>query len=614
MEGVFPANFVTILSSSEVIDNAPSSDNGNHGNILPSCNTSGPSRNSYRDDNIPSNTILNSFNETRCLDHQQSNNFSPLDNSLSNNLAVDAKQNTRDFSTLSYNISSVDQSLTSGDKSEATLSKISNDWKKSTDDNNDEIFNDDYFKINMPAMYQDKNASLMAVSSNFTESYDNEYPTSESPLSFNSHPKPVQAPTRANTITREVDEHFDTRNPLRPSLSMNVKRGVVNTNRYDREVDQMLNIGYNEDNTGINPYGRAVYDFNAQYPNELSFRKDDIIHLVKHIDSHWTMGTIGDNRGIFPTSYIDIIVDCVDNTFESFLLRPLSTAEIPEDEGFGIVEYDFTSVEKGDVSVVAGEKIQISENIDDHWAIVITEKGVKGMCPRNHFTKIPSLEHYGDTIKKEIPSLEHYGDTIDVEELTLHAQKNEISSLLPETNTKRVYSKDDFGPIKKKEVDAELSKNLSNLNLSAVPSKPVIKKKPIVFEKPLINENKSFMQIPASELENKVDQHIFINQQEKLMEKENESESPESVPEKPSEQENKPKRPGGLMRQTALSDDSLLKDGKANEKEGKDKDGKTKEKTESRSSSFDKSFPADVSSSPLKRSKFLEKEFLQKFN
>ncbi|KAK4319618.1 hypothetical protein Pmani_009460 [Petrolisthes manimaculis] len=80
--------------------------------------------------------------------------------------------------------------------------------------------------------------------------------------------------------------------------------------------------GYNENNTGIEPYSRAIFSFRAQYPNELTFKKGDIIHLIRHIDSHWTLGKVGDNMGIFPTSYVDVIVDCLHDQEEVFLARP----------------------------------------------------------------------------------------------------------------------------------------------------------------------------------------------------------------------------------------------------------------------------------------------------
>ena len=148
----------------------------------------------------------------------------------------------------------------------------------------------------------------------------------------------------------------------------------------------MLQMGFTEDNTGINPYGRALYDFNAQYPNELSFCKDEIIYLVKHIDSHWTVGMIDGDRGLFPTSYVEIIVDCVNAPVESFLLRPLSAAEVHNFEGYAVVLHDYARLEYGDVTVSAMDSLKVMEPIDDNWALVeVLSTGEKGMCPTNHF-------------------------------------------------------------------------------------------------------------------------------------------------------------------------------------------------------------------------------------
>ncbi|KAA0202086.1 hypothetical protein HAZT_HAZT001811 [Hyalella azteca] len=261
----------------------------------------------------------------------------------------------------------------------------------------------------------------------------------------------------------------------------------------------MLQTGYTEDNTGINPYAKAVYDFSGQYPNELSFRRDEIIHLLKHVDSHWTLGMIGTERGIFPTSYVDIIVDCVDGPVESFLLRPSSATEVPIMEGWAVAEHSYVAQEKGDVSVVQGETLKVVEIIDENWAIVETQSLQSGMCPRNHFRmlsaeQICNIEEQRDNFNDKSDPLSLPGDTlsnsnlprsgdlevnsslnfddIGVGDMHLNFRKSETNGnnvnlvSIDALKAKRVYSKDDFGPIKSKALDDELNKNISSLDHS----------------------------------------------------------------------------------------------------------------------------------------------------
>ncbi len=52
---------------------------------------------------------------------------------------------------------------------------------------------------------------------------------------------------------------------------------------------------------------RAVYDFDAENPGELSFKEGDIINLKAKIDDNWYDGSLRGKSGYFPISYVDVI-------------------------------------------------------------------------------------------------------------------------------------------------------------------------------------------------------------------------------------------------------------------------------------------------------------------
>jgi len=52
---------------------------------------------------------------------------------------------------------------------------------------------------------------------------------------------------------------------------------------------------------------RALYDFDAENPAELSFKEGDVILLKTKIDENWYEGTINGQTGYFPVSYVTII-------------------------------------------------------------------------------------------------------------------------------------------------------------------------------------------------------------------------------------------------------------------------------------------------------------------
>ena len=54
---------------------------------------------------------------------------------------------------------------------------------------------------------------------------------------------------------------------------------------------------------------RALYDYEAQDPSALSFRRDDIIEVLTRQPSGWWDGLLGRERGWFPSNYVVVISD-----------------------------------------------------------------------------------------------------------------------------------------------------------------------------------------------------------------------------------------------------------------------------------------------------------------
>ena len=58
-----------------------------------------------------------------------------------------------------------------------------------------------------------------------------------------------------------------------------------------------------------NPHGIALFDFDGQNPNELTFTAGAAIDLIDRVDSEWLRGNVGSEEGIFPASFVEIIID-----------------------------------------------------------------------------------------------------------------------------------------------------------------------------------------------------------------------------------------------------------------------------------------------------------------
>lgn len=56
--------------------------------------------------------------------------------------------------------------------------------------------------------------------------------------------------------------------------------------------------------------GRVKFNFVAQTPVELSLVKGELVIITRQVDEHWLEGRIGQRKGIFPISYVEIIQPC----------------------------------------------------------------------------------------------------------------------------------------------------------------------------------------------------------------------------------------------------------------------------------------------------------------
>lgn len=66
-----------------------------------------------------------------------------------------------------------------------------------------------------------------------------------------------------------------------------------------------------DDQKNGRPYGIASYDFQGQQADELSLYAGQTVFLIRHVNAEWMEGETSDGRkGIFPTSFLEILIDC----------------------------------------------------------------------------------------------------------------------------------------------------------------------------------------------------------------------------------------------------------------------------------------------------------------
>ncbi|CAN8010132.1 unnamed protein product [Ixodes pacificus] len=167
--------------------------------------------------------------------------------------------------------------------------------------------------------------------------------------------------------------------PPKPQRSFEVDPSTEPTTQVaSSEPSELVAGGYHNLNSGLAPYGRTKFPFVAQYPNELSFGVGELVTLVRHVDDEWTEGELGGKAGLFPTEYVDVIVDCA---------SPDAPDASTEDGGthggacFGRALFDFAGDAEGDLPLSAGEVVVLLGKVNADWYRARSRDGRLGICP-----------------------------------------------------------------------------------------------------------------------------------------------------------------------------------------------------------------------------------------
>ncbi|XP_029165021.1 dynamin-binding protein-like [Nylanderia fulva] len=181
-------------------------------------------------------------------------------------------------------------------------------------------------------------------------------------------------------------------------------------------TDVQCNIHANS--IDVKPYAITLYPFNAQFPNELSFGVGEVVHLIRHIDSEWMEGMIDTTKGIFPSSYVNIIVDCAVTKQDQVQSEVPAKKDALEPNATVKVLFTFDAQMDGDLSVQEDEIVTVVEMANEDWVNVKNKNGLIGLCPREYLSSIS--EHSSDSLQES--NLEEFEDFV----LVRHKEANAV--------------------------------------------------------------------------------------------------------------------------------------------------------------------------------------------
>ncbi|VDL70794.1 unnamed protein product, partial [Nippostrongylus brasiliensis] len=118
-------------------------------------------------------------------------------------------------------------------------------------------------------------------------------------------------------------------------------------------------------NYHVLPYARALYPFTAEFANELSLNADDIVTLTRRVDKDWLEGSVNGKTGIFPQSFVQIVVDLPSDVQAETDNKRQSSSE--EGVGFAIVRHDFIARQNDELTVKMGDSVRILKMVNTDW-------------------------------------------------------------------------------------------------------------------------------------------------------------------------------------------------------------------------------------------------------
>lgn len=93
--------------------------------------------------------------------------------------------------------------------------------------------------------------------------------------------------------------------------------------------------------------------------------------LIRRVNEEWLYGRVDDKEGIFPSSFIEVLVP------------------LPDDKYYATALYDFKPQMIGDLELKAGCRVKIIKRISDEW-VFGESNGASGQFPANYVDRVPT--------------------------------------------------------------------------------------------------------------------------------------------------------------------------------------------------------------------------------
>ncbi|KAM9258741.1 SH3 domain-containing protein 19 [Cariama cristata] len=161
------------------------------------------------------------------------------------------------------------------------------------------------------------------------------------------------------------------------------------------------------------PHAVVLHDFLAEHADDLDLHSGDTVCLLEKIDTEWYRGKCGNRTGIFPASFVKVVIDVPEEGNRKKI--PCSSQSIRGPRC--VARFEYIQDQKDELSFSEGETIILKEYVNEEWAKGEL-RGTSGIFPLNFVEVIEDLPGTGT------------GAALN--------NKVEVSSSLPQNNRRSV--------------------------------------------------------------------------------------------------------------------------------------------------------------------------------
>uniref|UniRef100_A0A8B9FAV3 SH3 domain containing 19 n=1 Tax=Amazona collaria TaxID=241587 RepID=A0A8B9FAV3_9PSIT len=145
------------------------------------------------------------------------------------------------------------------------------------------------------------------------------------------------------------------------------------------------------------PHAVVLHDFPAEHPDDLQLHSGDTVCLLEKIDTEWYRGKCGNRTGIFPASFVKVLIDVPEEGNRRRI--PCSSQCIKGPRC--VARFEYIGDQQDELSFSEGETIVLKDYVNEEWAKGEL-RGISGIFPLNFVEVIEDLPGTGATLKNKV--------------------------------------------------------------------------------------------------------------------------------------------------------------------------------------------------------------------